>query len=150
MYLKVVPHASQSNPCERANQTITKLMKTMVKDSGLPHVMWMEAAQRTAYVKNRVPSKGASGSTPFKKYYGRKPTWTIYELGSLGHVYIDREIVKRWTIPHSSDLCGYSDQNAGYKMYFPDSRTIKFAPDMRINEKTKYIQYIQNIDSARE
>ncbi|KAF1335542.1 hypothetical protein FI667_g1301, partial [Globisporangium splendens] len=69
----VGPRAQQQNPIERANQSILKMIKVQLKHSGLPLVLRTDAATNAVYIKNRVFTKGANGTTPWEKFYNKRP-----------------------------------------------------------------------------
>ena len=45
----------------------------MLKESGLPKRFWVECLAALVHVWNQCPTSAVQHSTPFEKWYGRKP-----------------------------------------------------------------------------
>ncbi|DBA04076.1 TPA: hypothetical protein N0F65_009423 [Lagenidium giganteum] len=127
------PDAPESNPSERMNQTLADMMRAMMKHSGLPSILWTEAALHAAYLRNRVQSKHNGGVAPFERWYNIKPSVRhIRPFGTLGYVFIAKH--HRSKLDDKSValyLVEYSDASTGYKRYFPKTNRIRFVPDVR-------------------
>ena len=50
---------------ERWNRTKAELARAMLIDSKLPKFLWGEAMSHAAWIKNRSPTCGLDGETPF-------------------------------------------------------------------------------------
>ena len=143
----VGPNAPQSNPCERANQTIFKLHTAFMKQSGFPRFLWTEAAIMATYVKNRVPCKSTDGKTPYEVFFGHRPSMGhIRKFGCLCYVYVHPNDRKFKSSDRSKIgyLVGMCDSTNRYKIYFPDSRIVKFVADVRFKECEMYCDRNQN------
>ena len=63
----------QNGLIERDNRTIAEAMRTMLIHKNLPEKLWGEAANTAVYLLNRVPNKNTGRTTPFERYFGKKP-----------------------------------------------------------------------------
>ncbi|GMF26134.1 unnamed protein product [Phytophthora fragariaefolia] len=80
-------NTSRLNIIERTHQTLTGMMKSMLKASGFPMSFWVEALYYAVYIKNRVFSSPIN-CTPFEEMWGRKPN--IHhdrKFGALAYVH---------------------------------------------------------------
>ena len=136
----VGPKAAPSNPTERMNQTIIKMVSALMIQSGLPGTMCVEASLYAVWLINRTVSKAADNRTPFEKFYGYRPNVSkIRVFGSIGYAYIHPDL--RGKLDNRSEVgyfIGYADGSNGYKMYFPQYNMVKFMPDVVINEDIMY------------
>ncbi|KAJ8554628.1 hypothetical protein ON010_g9857 [Phytophthora cinnamomi] len=57
------PNTPRLNMVERTHQTLTGMLKAMMKDSGFPTSFWVEALHYAVYIRNRTFSS-ATNSTP--------------------------------------------------------------------------------------
>lgn len=52
------PYTPQHNElAERRNRTVLNMVRSMLKEKGLPHCFWGEAANTATYILNRCPTK---------------------------------------------------------------------------------------------
>jgi hypothetical protein len=96
----------------------------MLKAKGLSGWFWAEAVATTVYMLNRSPTKGVAGKTPFKAWYGKKPT--VHHLRTFGCVVYVKD-----TTPNLKKLddrsrpmifVGYEPGTKGYRVYDPSTR----------------------------
>src|ERR1700722_10421650 len=60
------PYTPQQNGVvERGNRTIVGDIRTTLQASGLPKSFWAEAAATSVYIRNRLPTTGVAGRTPY-------------------------------------------------------------------------------------
>ena len=72
------PYTKQANGmAERENRTLKDTMRTLLFNADLTQVerclLWCEAMAMAAYIRNRVPNRNRTDSTPYELLYGKKP-----------------------------------------------------------------------------
>ena len=50
------------------------MARSMMKAKCMPIRLWGEAVTTTVFILNRTPTKALKGKTPFKAWYGHKPS----------------------------------------------------------------------------
>jgi hypothetical protein len=69
-----VPYSPQQNGViERRNQTVVGMARALLKQRGMPAVLWGEAVVTAIYILNCLPNKALKGKTPYEAWHGRKP-----------------------------------------------------------------------------
>lgn len=71
-------------------------MRALLKDSGLPDVLWDEAVKAHMYVRNRAqaPRGATHGMTPEEAWSGKRPTIDHLRVwGCKVHSYVDSKSV---------------------------------------------------------
>lgn len=129
----------QNGIAERKNRTLVEAVRTMFADTGLPKNLWPEALNEATYNLNRVFSKHDGSCTPYENFYNKKQDFTdFHEFGSA--VYIKIPDVNRRKLDLKAIKCIYlgHDINAkGYRIYDPESRTVKISRDVIFIDKNK-------------
>jgi hypothetical protein len=139
-HVKVGPKSSHLNPVERQHQSLGDMTMTLLRASGLPASFWVDALLYAVYIKNRV-YKRVVGCTPFELYFGIKPD--IHHLRTFGamvfvHVPKDADRPRGRENAKIGFLLGLSDDQVGYKVYYPSENTRKWVPDVEIDESIVY------------
>ena len=76
-----IPHTPQQNGVtERANQTLTKRMRVMMKDMDCPTALWGEAVCTAAYCLNCIPTSANGGITLIQAFDGTTPDISVMTL----------------------------------------------------------------------
>ncbi|DAZ95856.1 TPA: hypothetical protein N0F65_009130, partial [Lagenidium giganteum] len=132
--IKVGPKSSHLNPVEREHQTIANMSKLLVRASGLSKLLWPEALQYAVFIKNR--NKFPVG-TPYQTMCGIKPDLCrIRKFGALAFVHVPKDPATQRE--NANVKIGWilvlDDENVGYKIYYTDERTRKWAADVRVEE----------------
>jgi transposase InsO family protein len=71
----MAPYSPQQNGVvESRNATMVGAARCMLKAKKMPNYFWGEAMMIAVYVLNRTPTKSVDGVTPFKVWYGKKPS----------------------------------------------------------------------------
>jgi hypothetical protein len=88
------PHSSaQNGVAERLNRTLLESAYAMLLAATLLRKFWPEAVSYVCHIKNRVPTQGLRGMTPWEALTGDKPDLLVFcEFGS-----------KCWVLDQSSD-----------------------------------------------
>lgn len=118
---------------ERANRTIFEKVHAMLRDSRLPNALWGEAANYAVYVKNCTLTRALNGRTPYKVFWGRKPSaTTLHPWGCEVRVHspggsklADRARIGRWV--------GWDEQSDAHRIYWPDRRSVTVKRSVRFN-----------------
>ncbi|GMF32337.1 unnamed protein product [Phytophthora fragariaefolia] len=134
------PNTSRLNIVERTHQTLTGMMKSMMKDSGFPTSFWVEALYYAVYIKNRVFSS-PTNCTPFEEMWGRKPNiHHVRKFGALayGHTKVGPSRYKFADNCRIGYVLGYRDGLLGCKVYFPSEGSVQVAGQVTVNEQIVY------------
>ncbi|KAJ0398173.1 hypothetical protein P43SY_000542 [Pythium insidiosum] len=75
----------QNGVAERAVRTLTEMACAMLTDSGLLHLMWMDALQHAAFLRNRVPKRFTNSQNPvFEAHSATLIDRMLHELHEVG------------------------------------------------------------------
>lgn len=79
------PHSSAQNGiAERSIRTTIEDTRALLRDSGLPHKYWAEAAAMSIYTRNLIPSKRHPNSIPGESFTGKRQD--VSHLRAFGSV----------------------------------------------------------------
>ena len=67
---------------ERCNRIIIERIRALLHSSGLPKMMWGEAARHVVWLMNRTSTKAVDGMTPYEAAFGKKPDLQRESMGS--------------------------------------------------------------------
>lgn len=134
------PRAPEQNGfIERQNRTVVESAKAMLHDRELPLFLWAEATNTAVYLKNRTATNVLSGSTPYEKWFGKKPTVKhLRVFGCDAYVHIAKDQRTKWDKNASKCvMLGYNDASKAYRVYDPQSRKIFIRRDVKFDENLK-------------
>ena len=97
----------------------------MLIDSKLPKFLWGEVMSHTTWIKNRSPTCGLEGETPFHAHYARHPDLSkLVPFGTLACVKIADagKLDQRMCMGH---FIGFDSTSTGYRIYLPDTKQIR-------------------------
>ncbi|KAG5666425.1 hypothetical protein PVAND_014454 [Polypedilum vanderplanki] len=116
----------QNGIAERKNRTLMEAARTMLFDSKLPKFLWTEAVNEACYNQNRLVSKLRS-ETPYEVYYKKKQYFKDFHIfGSEVYFKIPDEVRKKLDPKAKKGrYVGHDSQAKGYRVYEPDSRTVR-------------------------
>ena len=110
---------AQNGVAERFNRTLMESARTMMAQAELPECYWAEAVATAAYLRNRVPTRSLKSTTPYEKWFKRKPDLShIRVFGCMCYAYIP-EVNKRGKLSNKAEklrFIGYSLQTKGYRL----------------------------------
>ena len=108
----------QAGKIERSHQTIDKMALAMMNTANLPHTLfWSLASSAAVYIKNRMPTKGNAGASPYEKRFGVKPDVSnLRVFGCAAYAYRSKESgrLKMENCGEKYMMVGYSEDGHGY------------------------------------
>src|ERR1700731_2770912 len=118
---------------ERWNRTKAELARAMLIDSKLPKFLWGEAMSHAAWIKNRSPTCGLDGETPFHARYARHPNLSkLVPFGTPAWVKItDAGKLDRCVC--MGHFIGFDSTSTGYRIYLPDTKQIRIEREVVFN-----------------
>nr|GEV60156.1 hypothetical protein [Tanacetum cinerariifolium] len=133
-----VPRTPQQNGItERKNMTLIEAARTMLADSLLPILFWVEAVNTACYVQNRVLVTKPHNKTPYEFLHGR--TNSIGFMRPFGYlVTILNTLDSLGKFKRKVDegfLVGYSVSSKAFRVF--NSRT-------RIVQETLHVNFLEN------
>nr|GEV06641.1 ribonuclease H-like domain-containing protein [Tanacetum cinerariifolium] len=72
----------QNEVAERRNRTLFDAARTMLADSTLPTIFWVETVSTACYVQNRVLVVKPHNKTPYALFHGSGPNW-LFDIDAL-------------------------------------------------------------------
>lgn len=101
----------QNGKAERKNRTLIEMARCMLIDANLPYTFWGEAVATANYIQNRVITR-TSGTTPFEKFNGTKPSITDFHIfGSECFVHVPTGKRQKWDdVAVGMIFLGYDDK----------------------------------------
>ncbi|KAG3025687.1 hypothetical protein PC119_g8095 [Phytophthora cactorum] len=139
-FLPNPPHSSHLNPCERAHQTLTHMMKTMMSAAGLPPSLAIHALKMSVYIRNRTYHQ-AIKDVPYRLMKVKKPNLhRIKKFGSIVYVYKPVGPLRRKLDDNCRlvFLVGLLEGHAGYEVYFPVEHVVQHVEHAHINKDIVY------------
>jgi len=132
---------------ERLNRTIGESLRAMLESaSTYDKKLWAEAVLTSIYIKNRQPHSALKDLTPYKAFYGTKPS--IQHLQPFGrecyiHVPYQKQTDGKKLSPRAQRaiFTGYTNVPHQYRVFLPDTKkTIvsadTFFPPLKIEGAT--------------
>ena len=103
----------------------------------LPERYWAEAVATAAYLRNRVPTRSLKSTTPYEKWYDRKPNSShVRVFGCMCHAYIP-EVNKKGKLSNKAEklrFIGYSSQTKGYRLIDKSTSKVLVHRDVIFNK----------------
>ena len=98
---------------------------------------WAEAVATAAYLRNRVPTRSLKSTTPYEKWYDRKPNLShVRVFGCMCYAYIP-EVNKKGKLSNKAEklrFIGYSSQTKGYRLIDESTSKVLVCRDVIFNE----------------
>ena len=128
---------AQNGVAERFNQTLMESARTMMAQAELPECYWAEAVATAAYLRNGVPTRSLKSTTPYEKWFERKPDLShIRVFGCMCYAYIP-EVKKKGKLSNKAEklrFIGYSLQTKGYRLIDESTSKVLVRRDVICNE----------------
>jgi hypothetical protein len=106
----------------------------MLIAADLPRFLWVEAIRHAVWLKNRSPTRALNGKTPHEAMGLGKPNLAnLHEWGMV--VWVQISAGKLDAKAAEARFMGYDAERKGYRVYWPEKRTItvernvRFQPD---------------------
>ena len=121
---------AQNGRVERLHLTILNGVRTVLADSGLGQQYWAEAAQYTAYTRNRCPC-GPQQEIPDDKWFGRQKRHNhLYAFGTDLFYRNHTQTNKLGQRYKAGRLLGYVDGTHHYRVLDTETNTVKISRDV--------------------
>ena len=128
---------AQNGVAERFNRTLMESPRTMIAQAELPECYWAEAVATAAYLRNRVPTRSLKSTTPYEKWFERKPDLSHKRVfGCMCYAYIP-EVNKKGKLSNKAEklrFIGYSLQTKGYRLIDESTSKVLVRRDVICNE----------------
>ncbi len=125
---KTAPYSSSQNGiAEHMNRTLADLARAMRIAADLPVFLWEYAVAHTAYVRNRAYSSAIKVTTPYERWYRRKPDVThLRAFGALVWILLQGQSKLPKMEPRSKRraLVGYDDGSRSVLYYNADTHKV--------------------------
>lgn len=109
---------------ECRNRTIVERIHALLHSSGLPKMMWGEAAHHVVWLMNRTLTRAIDGMTPYEAAFGKKPDLRhVREWGEKVWVCIEGGDKLGGCVKEGRWL-GIDEHSKGFRIYWPDKRTV--------------------------
>ncbi|CAI7882760.1 unnamed protein product [Closterium sp. NIES-53] len=136
----------QNSIAERANRTIGKAAKTLLRAGGMPYKFWPEAVRHVITVKNRVLMHvGDKHWVPYERWLGKKPSIDMLRVwGCMGLVMVPKEqrhkleVAAMWAVH-----LGMAHDSKGWLMWDPKSKKTLVNRDVKFVEDVMYKDWQQ-------
>ena len=104
----------QNGVAERTNRTLRERITALLSEAGLSKAYWAECLASLVHVLDRCPTAAVHGSTPFERWFGKKPdVGHLRVWGCLAYVHIQRD--KRSKFASHMEKCIFIGYPEGYK-----------------------------------
>lgn len=134
------------------NRTLVETVRAMLRDSKLPKRFWAEALSTSTYLRNRSPTRGVQGMTPYEVWTGRKPNVSNFStFGCSAYVHIPKD--ERKKIDSKTRPCifhGYGETTKGFRLYDEEKGRVFYSRDVIFNERKFKATGNNDITNAEE
>nr|GEU75297.1 putative ribonuclease H-like domain-containing protein [Tanacetum cinerariifolium] len=132
----------QNRVAERKNKTLIEAAKTMLADSKLPTMFWIEAVRTACYVLNRVLVTSPHNKTPYALLTGNIPSVSHFKPFGC-HVTILNISDHLGKFDRKADegyIVGYSASNKAYRVYNVPNKRVEEYINLRFLEEKPNVQ----------
>lgn len=133
------PHTPEQNGvAERDNRTVMEKALSMLLAKQMPKEAWAEAVLCTVYLVNRTPCRKTPGSSPFEKFFGKKPDLShVRMFGSIAYELIDKkQRNKLQSRAHKRILVGYDSESSNYRLLDWTTKRISVSRHVKFDESS--------------
>lgn len=106
---------------ECRNRTVMEMVRSFLKQMGMPATFWGEAVRHTIYVLNRLPTRALTGVTPYEAWKNKKPNINhIKTFGCKAYMKVPNNLTKKLD-NHSRCVVnlGKEPGTKAYRLYEP-------------------------------
>jgi len=126
----------QNGVAERKNQTIIKMVRSVLTERRVPRFFWPEAVNWVVHILNRSPTLAVKNITPEEAWSGMKPFVSYFKtFGCIEFVHVPDK--KRSKLDDKSVKCvllGVSEESKAYRLYDPLNKKIYVSRDVKFQE----------------
>ena len=112
----------------------------MMKAKSMLARFWGEAVTTAVFNLNRTPTKALKGKTPFKAWFGHKPSVSFLQtFGYIGHVRKTKPVLTKLEDRSTPMvLLGYEEGTKAYWPYNPCRGKVVVSRDIMFDEKAAW------------
>ena len=123
----------QNGLAEVTNHVIANLGRSLLIGAGLPKFLWAEAFHHASWIKFRSPHSTLPGTTLYEFVHKQKPNLEhLHEFGATVYVK-DLSAGKLDTQAKVGKFVGYDNESKGYRIYWPEKRSVTIEREVRFN-----------------
>ena len=123
----------QNGVSERGMRTRAERARALLLSSGLPCFLWEEAMKHSTWLQDQTPARALNGKTPYEMGNNKKPhLGGIQEFGAAAYAK-DLAAGKLDTRAKKGRFVGYDSESKGYRIYWPEKRSITVERNMVFN-----------------
>ncbi|XP_022681836.1 uncharacterized protein LOC111257069 [Setaria italica] len=130
------PYSLQQNGVvEWGNHMVVGMTRALLKQRGMPAVLWGEVVVMAIYILNRSPTKTLDGRMPYEPWHGRKPA--VSHLRVFGCLAFAKELGHISKLDNSSTpgvFIGYVEGLKAYRILDPETQCVRIARDVVFDE----------------
>ncbi|XP_072147915.1 uncharacterized protein [Setaria viridis] len=130
------PYSSRQNDIvERRNQMVVGMTRALLKQRGMPAILWGEAVVAAVYILNRSPTKALDDKTPYEAWHGRK--LAVSHLRVFGCLAFAKELGHIGKLDNRSTpgvFIGYTEGLNAYRILDPETQCVRTARDVVFDE----------------
>lgn len=129
---------------ERFNRSAIESVRTLLMECKLPKALWSELLHTYVHVKNRFPHMGVRGEIPYKAWTNKDfSEGYLRKMDSLVFVH-EKGKVKSKLEPRAKMgiLVGYAFRTRGYRIWFPNTRSVIENKHLKILEKENGMEWL--------
>lgn len=126
----------QNGRCERDNQTIIEMARSMLFAKNLDEELWAETVLCAIYLLNRMPTTQAMGSTPFEEWTGKRLKFDhIRIFGSTAFEHVPEIKRSKWKPKAVKKIMvGYDEDSSNYRLFDPITKKMTISSNATFHE----------------
>jgi hypothetical protein len=118
----------QNGVAERTNRTLEERITALLSEANLSKAFWAECLSALVHVLDCCPTTAVKGSTPYEKWFGRKP--------DVGHLQVWGCLAYVQSL--SRIFIGYPEGYKGWKFYNPETKRVIISEQADFDERYSY------------
>jgi len=129
----------QNGLAERELAVLKEQTRALLFWAKAPEAFWPLALQAAAYVRNRTTRKRTAGSTPYERFFGRRPDLSMLRAwGCTAYVHLPKAKRANSLAPRSwkGVMVGYAERQRGWLIMDPATGDVHVARDVLWDEAT--------------
>lgn len=144
------PYTPQQNAvAERTNRFVTELARTSLLASGLPRYLWSESVNYAVQTLNFITMDDHTGKSAYEIFYQSKPNLKLLRKFGDTCFVLDRNANRHKFASKASPahMVGYADGVDGYRLWFPQTRTLRTSRDVQFTRTSPFSGISQSKES---